>query len=377
MQLRSLAGAIALGPLLVASPVRAGVEEQVADLRFEFFTDSDDVHVYSSIGGWQLALSGDSRLALDWSRERVVIPGVSAPPGSQEALDSISGASRPISTTEDPYADFTKIRNQIDAAVTHRGISAGYYVSDETDYFAQKISCGAERGFLDDHLLLTFGASWGWDRIEPLADDDTNTAADSKRTLHANVVATQILSPTTVAQVGLEWNGVEGLQHSPYRTVYVAGGYVPEVHPDSRSRRDVFVKLNQYLTNRASMKVSYMYYLDDWGVDSHTIGAKLSQYVGEDVVVRYRYRFYSQSEADFFREDYDEPGGVNGLRTGDYRMSDFDAHLFGTRLSWNLGKGPLAIPALDGIRFNIEYERYFNSNNFSANIFESGLALSF
>jgi hypothetical protein len=58
-------------------------------------------------------------------------------------------------------------------------------------------------------------------------------------------------------------------------------------------------------------------------------------------------------------------------------MGDFDAHLFGTKVSWNLGRGPIAIPARNGIRADLKYERYFNSNNFSANIFESGLSLSF
>jgi hypothetical protein len=103
----------------------------------------------------------------------------------------------------------------------------------------------------------------------------------------------------------------------------------------------------------------------------------LHQYVNESVVVRYRYRFYRQTAADFWRDDYTEAGGVDGYQTADYRVGDFDAHLFGTKLTWDVGRGPLAVPALNGIRVHLKYERYFNSNNFSANIFESGLTLSF
>jgi hypothetical protein len=381
MQLRSLCRRLlprlALAVLLVPFPTSADVDEQEAGYRFELFTDSDDVHVLSNIGGYEITLAGGSRISVGWNHERVVIPGVAAPPGSEEAVDSVSGASRPISSSEDPFSDYTKVRNQLDSTVRHGGLSAGYYLSSETDYFAQQVSGGLERRFFGDHLLLALGISFGWDRIEPLDDDDTNAAADRKTTLHGNVVATQVVTPTTVAQIGLEWNEVQGLQHNPYRTVYVAGGYLPEVHPDSRTRRDAFLKISQYLANRSSVKLSYKYYSDDWGIDSHTIGAKLNQYVGDNVVLRHRYRFYAQAEADFFQDDYDEPGGVSGFRTGDYRMSDFTAHLFGTKLSWNLGRSPFAIPALDGIRMNLKYERYFNSNNFSANIFESGLAVSF
>jgi hypothetical protein len=32
---------------------------------------------------------------------------------------------------------------------------------------------------------------------------------------------------------------------------------------------------------------------------------------------------------------------------------------------------------LDGFDLTFKYERYFNSNNFSANVFESGLAYRF
>jgi hypothetical protein len=159
--------------------------------------------------------------------------------------------------------------------------------------------------------------------------------------------------------------------------VYVAGAYQPEAHPDSRLRQDAFVKFSQWLSSRASLKLGYGYYRDDWGVGSHTVNAKLSQYVGESVVVGYRWRWYSQSAADFWRSEYVAAGGAGGYQTGDYRLSPFDAHLFGSRISWDLGRGPLAIRGLEGIQWSLEYERYFNTNNFSANIFQSGVALAF
>jgi hypothetical protein len=371
-----VAGALLLAPASVLATLLE-IDGQDARYRFEYFSDSDNVQVFSNIGEYEFSLSGESRLSIGWNREVVVVPGISAPAGSQEAVDSISGASRPVSSTQDPFSDFRKTRNQLDTRVTWRGISGRYYRSNETDYFAQQLAGGVERAFFGDHLLLGIGLSYGWDDIQPLEDDDTNSVSDHKNTLHGSFVATQVVTPTTLVQIGAEWNEVNGLQHNPYRNVYVDGAYAPEVHPDARTRRDVFFKVNQYLSNRSSAKVSYKYYTDDWGIDSHTLQAKLNQYVSDSVIVRYRYRFYDQSAADFFRDDYLIPGGVNGYRTGDYRMGEFTAHLFGTRMSWNIGRGPIVIPALDGIRMNFKYERYFNSNNFSANIFESGLAFSF
>jgi hypothetical protein len=363
--------------LSTAAPALAGIDEQQARIAFEYFADSDHVHVYSTGGDYGLDANSDVRLSLAWNRELVVVPGISAPAGSDEALDAISGASRPIGDTSDPYSDFKKTRTQLDGTARWRWLSAGYYVSSETDYFAQQVHGAFEKPFLADNTVLLATVAYGWDDIQPLQDSDTNTAPDYRNTLHTAAVVTQVLTPLTVMQAGVELRQVEGLQHNPYRTVYVAGAYEAESHPDSRSRQNAFVKVNQYLPGRSSVKLDYKIYRDDWGVSSHTIGGKINQYVGRDVVMRYRYRYYTQTAADFWREDYTVPGGVDGYRSVDYRLGDFSAHLFGMKLSWDLGGTALASRWFRGTRLHLQYERYFNSNNFSANIFETGLAFAF
>jgi Protein of unknown function (DUF3570) len=379
MQLRRslLAARIALVPLTLPGVAHAGIEDPETGIRFGMFADSDNVHVFTTGSRVDLDVGRSARASVAWDHEVVVIPAITAPPGSQEAVDAISGASRPISSSQDAFSDFRKTREQVDTDLTWRGLRGGYYVSDEPDYFAQKVSAGASRGMLGDDLKLDFGASYGWDRLTPVADADAGAPADRKTTRHWSVVATDVATPTTVVQGGVENNRVVGLQHNPYRTVWVAGDRIPERHPGERSRWDAFVKVNRYLPGRAALNLDYMLYHDDWGIASQTVGAKLHQHVGSGVVVRYRYRFYSQSSADFWRDEYTEPGGVDGFRTGDYRMGAFDAHLFGTRITWSLPHAPFGIRALEGLRAHLKVERYFNSNNFSANLFESGCTLSF
>ena len=144
MQLRRLL--LVPAPLLLAASAYAGidVDEQEAGMRFEIFTDSDDVHVSAQAGSWRMDLARGAELALNLLREVVVIPGAAVMPGSQEAVDSISGASRPIAATSDPYADWSKGRHQLEASAKWRGTTGGYYVSREDDYFAQQVSGGLE-----------------------------------------------------------------------------------------------------------------------------------------------------------------------------------------------------------------------------------------
>jgi hypothetical protein len=368
----------ACGPLMLLAapaPVRAGIEEQEAGWIFEFFSDSDDVVVTSNSGGYGASLTGDARLDVSWKREVVRVPGIDAIPGTDEAVDAITSASRPISGAGSAYQDFTKTRNEAQGNVAWKGLSGGYYVSQEEDYFAQQVSAGGSRVVPGD-IALSFGASYGWDDIEPLEDDDGSTTPDSKTTKHANVVATRAMTPTTELQGGVEITNVEGLQHSPYRNVYVDGARVPERHPDQRSRRAAFLKVSQYFRNRSSVRVSSMLYEDDWGVSSHTLNVLLHQYVTDPVRVRYRYRYYTQDAADFWRDEYTEPNGVDGFQSGDYRLSSFSAHLLGARIGWDLGR-PFGWKALEGVGFMFQYERYFNTHNFSANLFESGFTFTF
>jgi hypothetical protein len=362
--------------VLSHAAARAGLDDPTVGYTFSHYEDVNGVTVHGHYLTTTARMNSVA-LSLQWVHDRVVFPAIDAPPGSQEAVDAITTASRPISANANPYEDYVKTRNSIEAIANYRGFSGGYYVSVESDYFAQMLTFGYNRGFMGDNLTLSSGASYSWDSIEPLEDNDTQTVPDFRRTVHANVVATQVLSRATSLRAGVEVNHVTGLQHDPYRNVYVAGTNVPENHPSDRMRRDLFLALNQYIHNRSSLNLDYRFYNDDWGVDSHAFGVKLNQYVTDDLVFRYRYRYYTQAGAIFYREDYTQSGGVNGYMTGDYRLGDFGAHLFGGRIQWHTGRMLRRIGVSAPAQLMFSYERYFNSNNFSANIVETGLLIAF
>ncbi|MCA9727618.1 MAG: DUF3570 domain-containing protein [Candidatus Eisenbacteria bacterium] len=369
-----IASGVALAIPSFADPFE--VEDQEATYLFRFFSDADKVHVSSHYGFYDVALQNDWKLGLRYNHEQVTVPGVAAPAGSAEAVDAITTASRPISG-EDAYQDFTKVRNEVRASLDRGPAHVGYYVSKESDYFAQQVDGEWTQSLAQDNTYLSGGGSYGWDRITPLADQDTATPDDHRNTTHGSLILTQLLSATTVVRLGGELERVEGLQHNPYRNVYAGGGPVPERHPSTRNRRDAFLRLSQYFRNRSSVQIDYRYYTDDWGVQSQTVGAKLNQYVGPNVVVRYRYRYYDQGAADFYRAEYVLADGIDGYRTGDYRLRPIQAHLFGGMLEVGLAAIPATPQWLRSSRLTLSYERYFNDINFSANVFETGLSVDF
>lgn len=373
---RLCAGVVVASVAALPAAARAGLRDPAVSYTFSHYADVHGVAVRGQYVTASARLQ-DVGLSLQWVNDHVVFPAIDAPPGSQEAVDAITTASRPISANANPYEDYVKTRNSIETSANYHGYTLGYYVSVESDYFAQMVTFGYNHDLMGDNLNVAFGGSYSWDHIEPLADNDTQNAPDYRRTVHGNIVATQVLTRSTTFRVGTEFNKVTGLQHDPYRNVYVAGTNVPENHPTERLRHDVFADVNQYINNRSSLNIDYRYYGDDWGVASHAAGIKLNQYVTDKLVFRYRYRYYTQAGATFYRDDYTVPGGVHGYMTGDYRLGDFGAHLFGGRVSWNTGQWLRRIGVAAPAQLMFSYERYFNSNNFSATIVETGLSIAF
>ena len=360
-----------------ASPCRADllIGDSTVSTMVRYFTDSDNVSVHSYTADCVVPLRDAASLSLHLNNEHVIIPAVSAPVGSAEAIDAITTASRPISGNA--YQDYIKVRNELQGELSRPGAAVTYYLSSESDYLAQQLGARVDRDVTKEQTNLSLGTSYSWDAIEPLADDDTNTAPDHKRTVHVNAVATQALTPATLLRVGVEYNVVNGLQHNPYRNVYAGGTIVPEEHPSHRERRDVFVRLNQFLPNRSTVKLSYRLYNDDWGILSHEIDTRLSQYITHGASARYEYRYYTQNAATFYRDEYTTTNGVNGYRTGDYRMADLSSHLFGVALNFDLDALQVQSPLMRRLGLWVNYERYFNSNNYSANILETGVDFRF
>jgi hypothetical protein len=92
---------------------------------------------------------------------------------------------------------------------------------------------------------------------------------------------------------------------------------------------------------------------------------------------QYQYRWYTQTSANFYLPEYPTTNGVNGYLTGDYRLGPLSSHLFGLSLNFDLGVLAADSKWMRPFDVALDYERYFNSNNYSADILETGLTFRF
>lgn len=360
-----------------AAPARAAEDVHAT---YHSFSDSEGNHIDTWVmeygTGWGDTWSGGLRAALD----RVHLPPLPGLPGSRENVDAITAASRPVQSTADSKQSYLKQRQEITGSLAWaprgrnvRG-SGAYYVSRESDYLAQQVAGDVSRTWNGGTTGAALHTSYGYDRITPEAHLDGDAALHTRTSLDVTATCTQAFSRTLQGQAGVELTLVQGFQSNPYRQVYVAGTKMPERHPDERLRRAMFAQMDRWFSTRASGSIGVRYYNDDWGVSAGTFDARFNQYVGDHFVVRYRYRYHTQTAAEFYRDLYTDPAAAAGYRTGDYKLQDFDSNLFGVKMSvpfegW--------VSWTDGLVLDLKYERYFDSNSFAAHLLEAGFSWPF
>jgi hypothetical protein len=362
---------IATGLTLLAFVSLLFSEDKVS-FRTNLFTDNSGTAVQSPAVEFAKEIVRNAILSIRYTLDRVVVPPIRGVSATPSPTDAVTGASRPVSGDEPASESFTKERNEFIAGLSLPGIGLSYYYSNESDYLGQLATIRSDFDFNRMNSNLALRYSYGWDRIEPLGADTLY-----RKTSHnLNATLTQVLSPLMIGRVGVDLSYVDGFQSNPYRSVFAGNQNLLEVHPRTRLRGALFVKLNRYFKTRTSLHAEYRFYRDDWDVHSHTLNFFYHQYFSDNVLIRYRYRYYLQSQAYFYRSSYST---VEPYMTSDYKLEAFNAHLFGLKIEYKLEDlvedGFLSI--LSNATFEAKYERYFSNRDFIADIYQIGLVVNY
>jgi Protein of unknown function (DUF3570) len=314
--------ALVLAPLLAASPVDA----QEAGAAIYVRSDSDSTVVVAPRLRVQAALTDETRFDVVYA----------ADVWSSASVDIMASASK---------VPVTEQRDELDLALTQEwqdlALTVAYRFSTEPDYVSHGASGGLSHEFADNSSTLALGLSGSRDEVGRAGDPQFSRGA---ATLGARLSFTQVLGVNTLLQAIYDLQRGSGYQASPYRFVAIggdglctqdegAGGSaplcVPEHNPDQRLRHALAFELRHAFGDDWSGGLSYRFYLDDWGIRSHTASPELSWSPHADTIVSARYRFYVQSAADHYRERYDAP---RTYMTSDKELSPLTSHRIGLEL---------------------------------------------
>lgn len=170
----------------------------------------------------------------------------------------------------------------------------------------------------------------------------------------------QALSRTTVVIVSASGRIERGVLESPERDMRfdLADGIAavgPERLPDERTRAAGSVRLSQYLRPGSAVHGIYQYDLDEWGTRGHSVTGAWYVSPGQDVLLRLRVRYHTQSPSDYSTLSADI---ADDYYSGDPRLQGFSSWLAGARLAF----GPsFAAPGRTVVSGGIDADLYYQT----------------
>jgi hypothetical protein len=233
-------------------------------------------------------------------------------------------------------------------------LTVGANYSNEYDFTSMGGNALLSRDFNNRNTTLTFGLSTEQDSIDPVggvpipfaAMAPANTtqprkgSTESKSVLDAMFGVTQVLSPRTLMQVNYSLSLSNGYLNDPYKILSVidplTGATVSNVYenrPDSRTKHALYWLIRHRLS-RDVVSASYRFFLDDWGVSSHTGELSYRWKPAPRLWFEPHVRYYQQTEADFYRVQLLSGQPIPQEASADYRLAAFNGLTFGLRHGW-------------------------------------------
>jgi hypothetical protein len=360
---RAAGRALSLGLVLTAAVAARSASAQVveADVRTSVFLEpSATSHMRVITPAATLSATPVDFLTVHGGYSADVVSGASesvkAGPSFADTPDIVSAAS---------VKDVRQVVNG--GAVFHHGhtdVGASYAYGTENDYRSNTVSATAGTDFFQRNTKLEFGYSHGFDKVCDLATNEVQavtarqaldqskgcfTSDTTRRSL--DVVAdnfqgawTQSWTPVFASQLVLTGAVQHGFLANPYRSVVIgpSGEMAQEHHPENRSRGAAALRLKYFIRSfDAAIGLGGRAYRDTWDIVGQTYEADFEKSLGSWLRLQVRGRYYRQTAAVFWSDDYTGGEPLNGPRgqyfSGDREVSPLKSVLGGARFtgSWH------------------------------------------
>lgn len=286
--------------------------------------------------------------------------------GASVAVVDAPGPRPDVITTATRLDDF---RNVFSGGLEVRGefgsMRAGYAYGFESDYRSHALTLGARAELFDRNTTFDLSYAHSWDSVCDVAQPRRQAPVERRRLpgsdgcfssnpdlTSRDVVLnslqgtwTQAWAPIFVTQLALSGQIVDGFQSNPYRAVWLGRSSAQEHHPEHRFRYAASLAARLWIAAiSGALHASGRAYRDNWGVQSLTGELALEEVIDGALRIRVRGRYYAQSAAAFFSDDYAlAPRGQ--YFTGDRELSEMSSVLVGGSVAYTLStdaSGPVA-----------------------------------
>jgi len=259
-------------------------------------------------------------------------------------------------------------------------VSVGASASNEYDYFHAGINGRLAHDFNRRNTTLSAGLSLSRDTFDPvggaplplttmrdIGDLGNRLGDQDKDVIDLVFGVSQVVTRDLVVQLNYSYSANSGYLNDPYKFLSVVDGVtgdtVPrspppgidgpshlfrfESRPDERTKHSLYGAA-KYNMNGKVLDASYRYMTDDWDIDSHTIELRYRWPLGNGYIEPH-VRYYTQSEAEFYRASLVDADPLPAHASADYRLGNFDAVTLGLKYGFATRSGQ---------RFSVRLESY-------------------
>jgi len=282
-------------------------------------------------------------------------------------VDSISSASIDVITSASPY-DERRTEKSVGITTINDAstMDLSYTTSKENDYDAKSAHFSISQDLFGDLTTVSLGYSRGWDVVGKSGDPTFSEDTDRQS---YRLGVSQILTKNSLIGFDFETITDEGFLNNPYRSVRyldsssaLGYSYEPEIYPRTRTSNALSIRMLYYLPYRASIKGGYRLYSDTWDIKAQTFELGYTHPLQKNWILDFRYRYYTQSHADFYSDLFPFQQSQNFLAR-DKELSSFNDHTFGMGISYEFS--PKNSSFVDKGSVNLSYDHIqFNYNDF-------------
>jgi hypothetical protein len=190
--------------------------------------------------------------------------------------------------------------------------------------------------------------------------------SSSRDSYSASFSFTQIINQRLQGAILVDFAYQTGYLGLPFHRVYFADSStaVVEKLPSQRVKLPVGLRLNYFLGDNVILRGYYRFYIDNWGVRSHTVSLEVPIKITPFFSISPFYRFYIQSASTYFAP-YKVHTQADEYYTSNYALSAFSGQYFGTgiRLAPPGGIGSKHLSVVE-----IRYGHYSETTNLASNL---------
>jgi hypothetical protein len=244
------------------------------------------------------------------------------------------------------------------------GFTGGY--SSENDFDSINFGSDGELHFNEKNTTLSGGLGLSFDSIHPTGADlyTLRPTQESKQSYSGFLGLGQVINRRSMIQGSFTYDWNKGYLSDPYKEVFGIGNrFFGDDRGGARHQFAFLVRYNRHVEETEStFHLSYQYYIDTWGVSSHTFELDWYQNFGDAIQLAPHVRYYSQTAANFYIPYLRLNQAPLPEMSSDYRLSAYGALSFGLK-----GEYAFHTPWFRDIewRASLSVERYLSSGDLS------------